>query len=776
VKNVATISVSDTAANVQYNLTSLGDVAKAKKLSAVTLTSPAPSLMIDRTAVTGDLSSLTTTNGTIQLLQRITNGFTLQVNNVSSQDALTLKTPNKLAKLSIGVKDTTANVLANLEKLQPLASTKTIASITTSDSSAPIFKISSARMAATSAAIKAIQGNYQLHVTNAKVAEVAKIGALTNVVSIEVVDTHNNIIAGIKSNLPETTVEKVNSAIVTDPLSISNAYKLLETVNFDNYDNVLKYTIADTASNVIARQRYDLGNVMKWATKVTITNKTAPTLSVADARTFTTITKLDPAIKFSISDGGKAIADQAAIAGDKVLSSASSISINKSFSIAEAKRVIALGNLDKSTKYSITDTVANILAASPTDKAVLGATAVNVVDSSQNIVNSLDELQVLAKSHRIATLQITDSSTKRLFISTDQLSKNSDVLGKLISSLIFTPSFTETSTTGVKMRILGSLATLGGPFIQESNLTSVEPLRDGAISRDGSIVVGGSLNANNKFRAYSLRNGTLEDLGSLSSINDYSVVKGISADNSTIVGYSKTGFNFDHAVMWKNGQIYDLGTLTGGRFSQAYAASADGSVIVGFSESSNTDGRRHAVIWKNGIIHDLGVQNGVNSVAAAVSDDGSVVVGTSVGTIYSAFVWKNGLTTTIPGFANEGGVGLVVSPDGSMVFGHSNITTGGSSQSFAFKNGSLTNIGGQAGSWNAPVASSFDGQVVAHYNRAASPYHAFVTKNGTTFDLGTLSGYSSFRPLSLSDDGAIVTGAISNEANEALIVQWRVPN
>jgi hypothetical protein len=435
VKNVATIDVADTAANVQSNLTSLGDLAKSKKLSSVSLTSPTPSLTIDRTAVTGDLSSLTSANGTIQLLQRITTAYTLQVNNVTATDAQTLKSPSKTAKLSIGVKDTTANILANLEKLQPLASAKTISSITASDSSAPTLKVTAAQLTAASASIKAIQGNYQLQVTNVKAADVAKIGAQANVVSIEVVDTNNNIIAGIKSNLPETTVEKVKSAIVTDPLSITNAYKLLETVNFDNYDNVLKYTITDTASNIIARQRYDLGNVMKWATKVTLTDKTAPTLTVADAKTFTTITKLDPAIKFSISDGGKAIAEQAAIVGDKVLSSASSISINKSFSIADAKRVLALGNLDKSTKYSITDTVANILAASPTEKAILGATSVNVLDTSTNVVASLSQLQVLARNGKIATIKLQDESTKDLYLSRSEMRDNAEAIGKIVNSV-----------------------------------------------------------------------------------------------------------------------------------------------------------------------------------------------------------------------------------------------------------------------------------------------------------------------------------------------------
>jgi hypothetical protein len=159
VKNVATIDVADTAANVQSNLTSLGDLAKAKKLSAVTLTSPAPSLTIDRTTVTGDLSSLTSTNGTIQLLQRITTAYTLQVDNVTAQDALTLKSPSKTAKLSVGVKDTSANILANLEKLQPLASAKTISSITTSDANAPILKVTAAQLTAASASIKAIQGS-----------------------------------------------------------------------------------------------------------------------------------------------------------------------------------------------------------------------------------------------------------------------------------------------------------------------------------------------------------------------------------------------------------------------------------------------------------------------------------------------------------------------------------------------------------------------------------------------------------------------------------------
>ncbi len=83
-----------------------------------------------------------------------------------------------------------------------------------------------------------------------------------------------------------------------------------------------------------------------------------------------------------------------------------------------------------------------------------------------------------------------------------------------------------------------------------------------------------------------------------------------------------------------------LGDLIGGSFSsEAYGVSADGSVVVGRSESaSGTEAFR----WENGVMQGLGYLGGVDffSDARGVSGDGSVVVGQSLlSSHYSTFYW-----------------------------------------------------------------------------------------------------------------------------------------
>jgi probable HAF family extracellular repeat protein len=84
----------------------------------------------------------------------------------------------------------------------------------------------------------------------------------------------------------------------------------------------------------------------------------------------------------------------------------------------------------------------------------------------------------------------------------------------------------------------------------------------------------------------------------------------------------------------------DLGTL-GGTYSHAYGVSADGSVIFGTSDLSNT--ASHAFKYVGSTMTDLGTLGGTNSYAYGVSSDGRVIVGESYlmgNTARHAFVYR----------------------------------------------------------------------------------------------------------------------------------------
>jgi probable HAF family extracellular repeat protein len=106
------------------------------------------------------------------------------------------------------------------------------------------------------------------------------------------------------------------------------------------------------------------------------------------------------------------------------------------------------------------------------------------------------------------------------------------------------------------------------------------------------------------------------------------------------------GASIAEAFRWVNGVgMTGLGDLPGGRdYSIAYAVSADGNVVVGESNSTNSGGSfNEAFRWTaaTGMV-SLGLMpNGTaNSRALAASGDGSIIVGTGGG-IFSnvAFIW-----------------------------------------------------------------------------------------------------------------------------------------
>jgi len=165
-----------------------------------------------------------------------------------------------------------------------------------------------------------------------------------------------------------------------------------------------------------------------------------------------------------------------------------------------------------------------------------------------------------------------------------------------------------------------------------------------SVSGDGSVVAGygetvsGGLTLRQALR-WTAATG-FQPLGWLGGGAPYSTAHAVSRDGATVVGES--GSVISQAFVWRQSTgIQALPPLPGvsGPSSRAFATNADGSVIVGDATAPDTN--HHAVLWGSGSPVDLGTLPGcINSLAFGVSDDGSVVGGSSLGIgILSAFIW-----------------------------------------------------------------------------------------------------------------------------------------
>ena len=260
----------------------------------------------------------------------------------------------------------------------------------------------------------------------------------------------------------------------------------------------------------------------------------------------------------------------------------------------------------------------------------------------------------------------------------------------------FTDAFRWTRNGGKVALGLSSSTQTGYRFVYPS-----------AVSADGAVIVGQRelWNTFGVVEAFAwTETGGMLGLGDLPDLpggnaSFWSEAHDVSADGSVIVGKGNGSFGgAAEAFRWTSATgMVSLGDLPGDLFkSDATAVSADGSVVVGYGYSSN--GGKEAFRWTSaeGMVGlgnlagwTIPTGNAILSNAYAVSADGSVVVGISrsvLTTEFEAFRWTNaggmvGLGDLPGGSFRSGAVD--VSADGSVVIGHSN--TGSFNEPFIWR-------------------------------------------------------------------------------------------
>jgi len=214
--------------------------------------------------------------------------------------------------------------------------------------------------------------------------------------------------------------------------------------------------------------------------------------------------------------------------------------------------------------------------------------------------------------------------------------------------------------------------------------------------------------------------------------------------------------------------MYQFGTF-GGEVSWAYAASFDGSVVVGSAETIT--GFNRAFRWtQDSGMQSLGTLPGaIRSVARGVSLAGNVVVGWSgySNQIHHAFRWENGQMTDIhnPAFGQSEALG--VSGDGNVVVGAWGPVSFVPARAFRWSDSmGMVDLGTLGGEWSEAWSANLDGSIVVGWaERSQGNWGAFRwTESAGLEDLNVvyaelLSPGSVLREaFAVSSDGRYIAG------------------
>jgi len=400
----APVAISDTAANITSatNLVKLSGILtdSAGNLDTISFTdSKAPTLKFSN----AQSSTTTPILSTYQpLLAKVQSAYTLSVSDVSYADFNNLTSTDygtSATKQLTGLSDTLSNILDNttLQDLATMAAAKTLTSIKLSSATAPANPTTLSVSEYTSAqpALKLLPttASYSLSVTNAAVADLAKLGGDSHVKSITVSDTASNLVAGLaglktlagKSPSPLQSVSVSPSDVLT--LTVAQATTNKDMLSSAAFKNV-HIQISDTAANIAGA----LSGLDSLAKTVATNGATLDHVTATDGNV----------LSVSASDFLNDVANEA---------------------------VLFQGNTVKLTNAPISR-LADIKAV--TDPLITIA-SVDVSDTAANLSQDLKSGQAgqisTALAANITVNSVTISDSKALSLSADDVNNNADILG-----------------------------------------------------------------------------------------------------------------------------------------------------------------------------------------------------------------------------------------------------------------------------------------------------------------------------------------------------------
>lgn len=301
-----------------------------------------------------------------------------------------------------------------------------------------------------------------------------------------------------------------------------------------------------------------------------------------------------------------------------------------------------------------------------------------------------------------------------------------------------------------------------------------------AVSDDGRVVVGNGRSAQGQ-QGFVWKDGAMTGIGFLPGRHtDFSQALGVSGDGQVVVGYGSStplpgSSNYDwEGLTWKEGVIQSLGVpdgplVAGGptydaTYSIAYAASRDGSVIVG-QAFQNVGGR--PCYWDSEVGKVLFVIEPDNQALAwSVSADGRVMTGRMSGSPGTAALWRDGVPTRIPELSP--GTRPKISADGRVIVGTG--VDALANQAVRWEAGSVEPLGDLPGGdiHSEATGTSADGSVVVGWGTTDAGTEAILwdrtaglrsLRSHLATELGIdLAGWQLLRANDISADGSTVVG------------------
>jgi probable HAF family extracellular repeat protein len=246
-----------------------------------------------------------------------------------------------------------------------------------------------------------------------------------------------------------------------------------------------------------------------------------------------------------------------------------------------------------------------------------------------------------------------------------------------------------------------------------------------------------------------------------------------SANGSLVVGFSIDGSSYNQAVSWNGTTATALDSTASFLFSEATSISSTGATIVGWGFSGTTF-REEAFYHRAGSINNFSIQfSTYASKALGVSADGNTIVGSvadnySTPSTASGFVYVVGGTSTIvdaglaiPAFNTAGLIFTqltAISGNGAIAIGYASSSLNpGDEQAFKYNvsGATYTALGSlSGGGWSIARAINSDGSVIV----GQSDNQAFKYQDGTLTGLGFLTGGTVSNATGVSADGSIIVG------------------